>query len=79
MMPRDKDGVVDTQLKVYGTNNIRVADLSIIPIHFAAHPLGKRLALLHANLPLMSHIFKGLYTLSLSMVSMVVSDMAEPI
>ena len=41
MMPRDMDGVVDTNLKVYGTNNIRVADLSILPIHFAAHPLGK--------------------------------------
>ncbi|TCD67352.1 hypothetical protein EIP91_000219 [Steccherinum ochraceum] len=25
--------------QIYGTNNIRVADLSIIPIHFAAHPM----------------------------------------
>ncbi|THH30676.1 hypothetical protein EUX98_g3515 [Antrodiella citrinella] len=39
MMPRDKGGVVDPQLKVYGTTNIRVADLSIIPIHVASHPM----------------------------------------
>ncbi|TCD68660.1 hypothetical protein EIP91_010181 [Steccherinum ochraceum] len=39
MMPREKGGVVDTKLKVYGTNNIRVVDLSILPIHIAAHPL----------------------------------------
>ena len=77
MMPRDKDGVVDTHLQVYGTNNIRVADLSIIPIHFAAHPLGKRLHLLRVNFLLMLYIFQVLYTLSLSMVSMVVFDIAE--
>ena len=77
MMPRDKDGVVDTHLQVYGTNNIRVADLSIIPIHFAAHPLGKRLQLLRVNFLLMLYIFQVLYTLSLSMVSMVVFDIAE--
>ncbi|TCD68769.1 hypothetical protein EIP91_009782, partial [Steccherinum ochraceum] len=39
MMPREKGGVVDTKLKVYGTTNIRVVDLSILPIHMAAHPL----------------------------------------
>ncbi|KAF8908419.1 hypothetical protein CPB85DRAFT_1436045 [Mucidula mucida] len=39
MLPRDKRGVVDAQLKVYGTENIRVADLSIVPLHFAAHPV----------------------------------------
>ncbi|TCD63417.1 hypothetical protein EIP91_005416 [Steccherinum ochraceum] len=39
MMPRKKGGVVDTKLKVYGTTNIRVVDLSILPIHMAAHPL----------------------------------------
>ena len=25
-------------LKVYGTNNLRVVDLSIVPLHFASHP-----------------------------------------
>jgi len=37
MLPRDKGGVVDPELKVYGTNNLRVVDLSIIPLHFASH------------------------------------------
>ncbi|EEB89496.1 hypothetical protein MPER_12396, partial [Moniliophthora perniciosa FA553] len=38
MLPREKNGVVDPSLKVYGTKNIRVVDLSIVPLHFAAHP-----------------------------------------
>ncbi|KAI0046210.1 GMC oxidoreductase [Auriscalpium vulgare] len=37
MLPRDKGGVVDPQLKVYGTANVRVVDLSIVPLHVAAH------------------------------------------
>jgi hypothetical protein len=40
MLPKDKGGVVDPKLKVYGTVNIRVCDLSILPLHFAAHPQG---------------------------------------
>ncbi|EIN09265.1 GMC oxidoreductase [Punctularia strigosozonata HHB-11173 SS5] len=38
MLPKDKGGVVDPELKVYGTNNLRVVDLSVVPLHFAAHP-----------------------------------------
>ncbi|KAF8958575.1 GMC oxidoreductase [Flammula alnicola] len=37
MLPRDKQGVVDPTLKVYGTTNLRVVDLSIVPLHIAAH------------------------------------------
>jgi choline dehydrogenase len=32
MLPREKGGVVDDQLKVYGTSNIRVVDASIFPL-----------------------------------------------
>ncbi|GJE91611.1 GMC family oxidoreductase [Phanerochaete sordida] len=37
MLPQDKGGVVDPSLKVYGTNNLRIVDLSILPLHFAGH------------------------------------------
>ncbi|KAJ7458937.1 GMC oxidoreductase [Mycena latifolia] len=37
MLPREKRGVVDPELMVYGTNNLRIVDLSIVPIHIAAH------------------------------------------
>lgn len=37
MLPREKDGVVDTRLKVYGTKNLRIADLSIIPLQVGSH------------------------------------------
>lgn len=32
MLPRDQGGVVDHNLKVYGTENIYVADASVIPL-----------------------------------------------
>jgi len=38
MLPREKGGVVDTTLKVYGTTNIRVVDASVIPLHVSTHP-----------------------------------------
>ncbi|UZJ57595.1 hypothetical protein CBS101457_006915 [Exobasidium rhododendri] len=38
MLPRSDGGVVDSELKVYGTSNIRVIDASILPMHISAHP-----------------------------------------
>ena len=40
MLPREKNGVVDASLRVYGTKNLRVVDLSVIPLHIAAHTQG---------------------------------------
>lgn len=37
MLPRSAGGVVDPELLVYGTENIRVVDLSIIPLEVASH------------------------------------------
>ncbi|EIW79994.1 FAD/NAD(P)-binding domain-containing protein [Coniophora puteana RWD-64-598 SS2] len=39
MLPKDKDGVVDPNLKVYVTTNFYVADLSIMSLHLAPHTL----------------------------------------
>ncbi|KAI0031875.1 GMC oxidoreductase [Vararia minispora EC-137] len=37
MLPRARGGVVDPSLKVYGTQNVRVVDLGVVPLHIAAH------------------------------------------
>lgn len=33
MLPREKGGVVDNKLRVYGTSNVRVVDASVFPTH----------------------------------------------
>lgn len=37
MLPREDGGVVDPELKVYGTANLRVVDASVLPIHLSCH------------------------------------------
>ena len=37
MLPQDKGGVVDTELIVYGTSNLRVIDSAIMPMQISAH------------------------------------------
>ena len=37
MLPRKMGGVVDNAFRVYGTRNVRVVDLSIVPLQVAGH------------------------------------------
>lgn len=37
MLPRELGGVVDTDLKVYGTTNVRVVDAGVMPMVLGAH------------------------------------------
>ncbi|KAL5513517.1 hypothetical protein ACEPAH_3916 [Sanghuangporus vaninii] len=37
MLPRADGGVVDSELRVYGTSNLRVVDLSIVPLELSCH------------------------------------------
>ena len=37
MLPRNQGGVVDSRLRVYGLQNVRVVDASVFPLQFAAH------------------------------------------
>ncbi|KAI0687618.1 GMC oxidoreductase [Cytidiella melzeri] len=37
MLPRDSGGVVSPEMKVYGTTNVRVVDVSVVPLHVGAN------------------------------------------
>ncbi|RAL02814.1 GMC family oxidoreductase [Aspergillus ibericus CBS 121593] len=37
MLPREKGGVVDAELRVYGTKNVRVVDASVLPFQLSGH------------------------------------------
>lgn len=37
MLPRESGGVVDNDFRVYGTSNVRVVDLSVLPLQISGH------------------------------------------
>lgn len=37
--PKEKDGVVDTKLRLYGLSNVRVCDASVFPEAVSGHPV----------------------------------------
>jgi choline dehydrogenase-like flavoprotein len=39
MMPRERGGVVDAELRVYGTRNVRVVDASVMPFTTRANTM----------------------------------------
>ncbi|KAI9444481.1 GMC oxidoreductase [Lactarius indigo] len=50
MLPLAQGGVVDTNLRVYGLANVRVADSSVFPMQFAAHVRPFSFVLRHRHL-----------------------------
>ena len=55
MLPKDKDGVVDDQLRVHGTSNVRVVDTSI----FLLHVQGNIVSLVYAVAEKGADLIKG--------------------
>jgi choline dehydrogenase-like flavoprotein len=58
MLPREKGGVVNPNLKVYGTENVRVVDASVFPFQVCGHLTST----IYAVAERASDIIKGKYT-----------------
>lgn len=67
MLPKESGGVVDHKLIVYGTTNLRVVDLSTLPLHTAAHPQCEY-SVSKQNMAKIRSYPQHMYILSLSMV-----------
>ena len=62
MKPRDRGGVVDTRLNVYGVQNLKVADMSICPSNVASVSLRSpfaQLACLTSPTGTLEHLLYG--------------------
>ncbi|KIP08918.1 hypothetical protein PHLGIDRAFT_103537 [Phlebiopsis gigantea 11061_1 CR5-6] len=58
MLPRDKGGVVDPTLKVYGTANLRVVDIGVLPLHVCSHPQSIAYALAEQAADIIKGVFE---------------------
>lgn len=59
MLPQDKGGVVDTNLLVYGTKNVRVIDSSVVPIQVSAHTMGPTYGVAEKGADVIKAIYSG--------------------
>ena len=59
MRPKDKGGVVDPELRVYGTDNVRVVDLSVVPLIVAAHTQSLAYAVAEQAADIIKGVFKA--------------------
>ncbi|KAH7078872.1 hypothetical protein BKA63DRAFT_252912 [Paraphoma chrysanthemicola] len=55
MLPKEKGGAVNSELKVYGTENVRVVDASVVPLHVQ----GNIVSLVYAIAEKAADIIKG--------------------
>jgi choline dehydrogenase-like flavoprotein len=55
MAPREIGGVVDPELKVYGTKNLRVVDASVLPLQLGATPMSTIYAIAEKVSSLVTH------------------------
>ena len=59
MLPRDKGGVIDPELRVYGTRGLRVIDLSVVPLIPSAHTQSVVYAVAEQGADIIKGVFGG--------------------